>query len=107
MGNCSIGSSGADHTLFRVDPETGNETWSFTDAKDHWVASPLVVGEMVYAPNADGTLYVFDMSMEGNDKLAWNVELGGHLWAQPVIDGGNLYLTSLDHNVSCRGSADT
>lgn len=98
-GELLIGSSGADHSLFRLDPDTGKDTWSFTEAKDHWVASPLVVGEMVYAPNVDGMLYVFDMTMEGNDKLAWKVELGGKLWAQPVMDGGNLYITSLDHNV--------
>lgn len=98
-GQLLVGSSGSEHTLFRVDPETGKETWSFSDARDHWVASPLVAGELVYAPNDDGTLYVFDMSMEGNDKLAWKVEIGGQFWAQPVIDGGKLYLTSLDHVV--------
>jgi eukaryotic-like serine/threonine-protein kinase len=98
-GQLLLGSSGGDHTLFRVDPDTGKETWSFTEARDHWVASPLVVGEMVYAPNADGTLYIFDMAKEGNDKFAWSVELGGKLWAQPVIDGTNLYITSLDHTI--------
>lgn len=99
-GQLLVGSSGAEHTIFRVDTETGNETWSFTEAKDHWVASPLVDGEMVYAPNADGTLYVFDMAMEGNDKLAWKVEIGGKLWAQPVSDGEHLYITSLNHTIS-------
>ncbi len=98
-GQLLFGSSGSDHTLFRVDPETGKEIWSFSDAKDHWVASPLVDGEMVYAPNADGTLYVFDMSKEGNDKLAWKVELGGQLWAKPVTDGKRVYVTSLDHHL--------
>jgi outer membrane protein assembly factor BamB len=95
-GSLLVGSSGTEHTLFRLDPETGNETWSFSDARDHWVASPLVEGDMVYAPNADGTLYAFDMAMEGNDKLAWKVEIGGKFWAQPVSDGENLYVTSLD-----------
>ena len=93
-----VGSSGSDHTLFRLDID-GNETWSFSDAKVHWVASPLVVGEMVYAPNSDGTLYVFDMSIQGNDKLAWKVEIGKKFWAQPVSDGENLYLTSLDRSI--------
>lgn len=95
-GELIVGSSGAEHTLFRLDPDTGRETWSFIEAKDHWVASPLVVDNMIYAPNADGTLYVFDMNMQGDDKLAWSVELGGKLWAQPVSDGENLYLTTLD-----------
>jgi outer membrane protein assembly factor BamB len=98
-GSLIVGSSGAEHTLFRLDPDTGNETWSFTEAKDHWVASPLVDGEMVYAPNADGTLYVFDMSVQGDNKLVWSVELGGKLWSQPVSDGKKLYITSLDHSI--------
>ncbi len=98
-GQILIGSSGSDHTLFRLDPDTGKETWSFSDARDHWVASPLVVGDMVYAPNSDGTLYVFDMSIQGDDKLAWTVEIGKKFWAQPVSDGENLYLTSLDKSL--------
>lgn len=99
-GSLLVGSSGAEHTLFRLDSETGNETWSFSEARDQWVASPLVEGDMAYAPNADGTLYVFDMAMEGDDKLAWKVEIGGKFWATPVSDGEHLYLTSLDHTIS-------
>jgi len=98
-GQLLVGSSGADHTLFRLDPETGNETWSFSGADNHWVASPLVVGEIVYAPNTDGTLYIFDMSIEEADKLTGTVELGGRFWAQPATDGTLLFLTSLDHKV--------
>ena len=98
-GQLLVGSSGTDHTLFRVDPETGKETWSFSDAADHWVASPLVVGEMVYAPNADGYLYVFDFAQDGQDKFVTKVELGGKLWSQPVSDGTTIYLPSLDHHL--------
>ena len=86
-GQLLIGSSGTDHSLFRVDPETGKDNWSFSDAADQWVASPLVVGDIVYAPNADGYLYVFDLAQDDKDKLVTRVELGGKLWAQPVSDG--------------------
>jgi outer membrane protein assembly factor BamB len=98
-GQLLIGSSGSEHTLFRVDPQTGKDNWSFSGASDHWVASPLVVGDMVYAPNADGYLYVFDLAKEGTDKLVWKVELGGKLWSQPVTDGKFLYVASLDHHL--------
>lgn len=98
-GQLLFGSSGTDHTLFRVDPETHTSTWMFTNAKDHWVASPLVDGDMLYAPNTDGTLYVFDLSMQGDDKLAWSVELGGKLWATPAKDDKYVYITSLDHHL--------
>ena len=98
-GQLIVGSSGSEHTLYRIDPETGKENWSFSDAADHWVASPLVVGEMIYAPNADGYLYVFDLAKEGNDKFVTKVELGGKLWSQPISDGTFLYVPSLDHHL--------
>jgi outer membrane protein assembly factor BamB len=98
-GQLLIGSSGSEHTLFRIDPETGKDNWSFSQANDHWVASPLVVGDMLYAPNADGYLYVFDLAKDGEDKFLWKVELGGKLWSQPITDGKFLYVASLDHHL--------
>ncbi|MEW5939360.1 MAG: PQQ-binding-like beta-propeller repeat protein [Chloroflexota bacterium] len=99
-GQLLVGSSGTTNTLFRLDPANeGRETWSFAGADDHWVASPLVVGETVYAPNANGTLYVFDMSIQGDDKLAWTITLGGKLWSSPVADDQFVYVVSLDHQV--------
>jgi len=98
-GQIIVGSSGSDHTLFFLDPDTGRETWSFTGASNHWVASPLVVDNLVYAPNADGTLYIFDLSIKGEDKLSGSVKLDGRLWAQPATDGNLIFVTSLEHKV--------
>lgn len=98
-GHLLVGSSGTEHTLFLVDAQTGNESWSFSEAGDHWVASPLVVGDIVYAPNSDGTLYVFDLSIPADDKLVWKIDLGGKLWSQPVTDGQRVYVAALDHHV--------
>jgi outer membrane protein assembly factor BamB len=96
-GRLLVGSSGGDRSLFLVDAKTGKSDWFYNGAKDHWVASPLVVGDMVYAPNADGNLYIFDLTIPGQEKLIDTVELGGKLWAQPVSDGSYLYISSLDH----------
>lgn len=98
-GQLLVGSSGADHTLFRIDPETGKDNWSFSDADDHWAASPLVVDDMVYAPNADGFLYIFDLSQDDAQKFVAKVEVGGKLWSQPVSDGRYVYVPSLDHHL--------
>ena len=101
-GQLLVGSTGSNTTLFRLDPlaqNSGRITWSFSGAKNQWIASPLVVGEMVYAPNADGNLYIFDMSIAGDDKLAGTVELGGRLWEQPSHDGTLVFVTSLDHKL--------
>jgi eukaryotic-like serine/threonine-protein kinase len=98
-GQLLVGSSGGDRSLFLIDAGTGKETWSFSDAQDHWVASPLVVGQIVYAPNADGNLYIFDLSIPGTEKLIGTVQLEGRLWAQPTTDGQLIFVTSLNHKV--------
>ena len=94
-GQLLVGSEGNDHALYSIDPKTGKEKWPdpFKDAKDRWVAPPLVFKDTIYAPNADGNLYI--LSMDG--QLTEAVELGGALWSAPVTDGRYIYVTSLDH----------
>jgi len=102
-----VGSAGTEHDLIAInptdiDPETNSpkNAWTFSDAKDHWVASPLVVGDKLFAPNADGNLYILDLSDGQSQKQAVKVvELAGRLWAQPVTDGELVFVTSLDHSV--------
>ena len=102
-----IGSAGTDHNLIAINPADINpgtntpvEAWIFTGAKDHWVASPLVVDNKLFAPNADGNLYIFDLADGQSQKQPVKVvELAGRLWAQPVTDGERVFITSLDHSV--------
>lgn len=95
-GQLLVGSEGSEHNLFSLDPQTGKEKWvkPFSGAKDRWIASPLVVNNTIYAPNADGRLYVLGMDGAFIDS----VDLGGALWSQPATDGQLLYVTSLDHH---------
>jgi len=102
-----VGSAGTDHSLIAInpadiDPNTNSpfEAWTFTEAADHWVASPLVVDNKLFAPNADGNLYIFDLADGQSQKQPVKVvELAGRLWAQPVTDGERVFVTSLDHSV--------
>jgi len=102
-----VGSAGTDHSLIAINPADVNPdtnaplpAWTFNGAGDHWVASPLVVGDKLFAPNSDGNLYVLDLADGKSQKQAIKViELGGRLWAQPVTDGTRVYVTSLDHSV--------
>ena len=125
-----FGSSGVDHSLFAIDPgkfpegpvqtvgglqrffcsiglascpvQNKVEQWIFTGANDHWVASPLVVNDRVFAPNADGNLYVLDLA---DGSLLKKVTLGAdskgsnRLWSQPVTDGKRVFVTSLDRRL--------
>jgi len=108
-GSVIVGSAGGKHILYALDPldllSNGNfknpaVKWSFTGAGGPWVAAPLVVDDMLYAPNGDGNLYVFNLTDGQSQKQPVKiVELGGRLWAQPVTDGERVYVTSLDHSV--------
>lgn len=102
-----VGSAGNDHSMFAINPadidqETNSPVpaWTFTEAGDHWVASPLVIGDKLFAPNSDGNLYVLGLTDGQSQKQALKVvELGGRLWASPVTDGKYVFITSLDRSV--------
>jgi outer membrane protein assembly factor BamB len=97
-GQLLIGSAGSEHPFISLDAETGKENWSepFMGGKGVWVASPLVVDDVIYAPNADGYLYVLNLN---GKEIADPVKLGGALWSAPVTDGELLYVASLDHHL--------
>lgn len=102
-----VGSAGSDHNLIALNPKdidpttnTPVEAWTFAGATDHWVAPPLIIGDQLFAPNADGDLYILDLTDgQSSKKAVKTIELGGRLWAQPVTDGTRVFVTSLDHSV--------
>lgn len=105
-GTIVIGSSGTDHRLVALDPsqlsgdtvKTPAEKWIFNEARNSWVAGALILNDKVFAPNADGTLYVLDLKDGFSSKAPLQeINLGGALWAQPSTDGNLVYVASLDH----------
>jgi eukaryotic-like serine/threonine-protein kinase len=86
---------GYDHVLYSLNAENGQVLWSFTGAKDRYVASPLVFSNMIFAPNTDGFLYALDL--KGN--LQWTFQTEQANWAQPATDEKCqcLFLASMDH----------
>lgn len=104
-----VGSASGQHILYALKPsdlladgdfKSPAVEWTFTGAGGSWVASPLIVNDMLFAPNADGNLYVLDLNDGQSQKQPVKViELGGRLWAQPVTDGERVFVTSLDHTV--------
>ncbi len=103
-GHLIIGSSGTTHTLFSLDPasldpESGEPLidWTFDDARDRWIAAPLVTETGIYAPNVDGNLYALDF--QGRPLWSEPFSAGGPLWSRPASDGEHLYVASLDHRL--------
>lgn len=96
-GQLLIGSAGTKHTFVSINPATGRENWPapFTAARGEWIASPLVFNDLIYAPNADGRLYILNL----DGSFVDSVELGGALWSAPVTDGNLIYVASLDHHL--------
>jgi outer membrane protein assembly factor BamB len=98
-----VGSSGSSFSLVALDPSRIDATtksptvaWSFSDVRNHWIAAPLAIDDRLYAPNSDGNLYVLNLE---NGQLIKSLELADTLWAQPVSDGKNLYISALDHSL--------
>jgi len=73
---------------------------TFTEASDRYIGSPVIVGDLVLAPNADGNLYALDL-LSGDLEWAYAASEGNALWSTPLIDGDHAYLTSLDHELYC------
>ena len=86
---------GYDGVLYGLDPATGAEKWTFTAARDRYIAAALVTEQGIYAPNGDGTLYA--LTLQGTPRWTFTAEAA--LWAPPATDGETLYLASLDHHL--------
>lgn len=83
------------NVLHSLDPLSGQEKWVFTEANNRYIANPLVVDDMIYAPT--GGKYLYALDAQGN--LKWQYETEGALWAQPLYstECDCIYLPSMDH----------
>jgi len=75
--------------------ENGVQTWTFDQAKNPYISGAVINDGLVYAPNADGNLYVLNET--GNQ--VWTFEANHANWAAPLFDGDALYLASMDHHI--------
>lgn len=97
IGNAAQG----DHTLYSIDPVSGNVNWSFPGLKSPWLAGAVVLDGTVYAPAGDGKLYAFNLKGEN----LWSFKASIHsLWTSPITDGKLIYLATLDHEVYALGA---
>lgn len=81
-----------DNHLYSYNLANGAELWRFTEARSRFIASPLVLNDVIYAPNTDGNLYA--LSLNGTLLTTFETEKG--LWAAPTTDGDAIYLAAMD-----------
>jgi outer membrane protein assembly factor BamB len=87
-----------DRRIWAIDRKTGKDAWSFL-TNNRVDASPVVVGERIYAPSLDGKMYVLDM--KGN--LATKYDLGSAATASPAVSGKRLVIGTDKGVVHCFG----
>lgn len=78
--------------------DTGEELWKERLGGDFF-ASPVMVGDRIYASNVGGKTFVFTATPKEFKLLAQN-QLGEEAFASPVICGGRIYL-----RVATKGAA--
>lgn len=77
------------------DSRTGEEKWK-RRLGGSFTATPVMVGDRIYATNEDGTTFVFRATPEKFELLATN-QLGDEVYATPTICGGQIYLRVAHH----------
>ncbi len=81
--------------MFTIDTQNGIANEFFVDARNRWIAEPLLYESTIFAPNANGTIYA--LSLDGGIK--WEFETDAAIWATPVMNGSRLYMISQDHTL--------
>ena len=85
--------------LYAVQDDGVPMCWKFDTGKVVWKgrlggqfsASPVLVGEHIYATNESGRTFIFKASPEAFELVAEN-QLGNNVLATPTICGGRIYL---------------
>jgi outer membrane protein assembly factor BamB len=85
-----------------LNPETGQELWTFSTDKARFIGGAVVDAERVYAGSVDGTLHALDRT---NGQEAWTFSAERDIWSTPLLDGDTLYVTSLDRHVYALNAA--
>jgi outer membrane protein assembly factor BamB len=75
--------------------DTGAELWKERLGGDFF-ASPVMVGDRIYATNLGGKTFVFEATPKHFELLAQN-QLGDEAYASPVVCGSRIYLRVAKH----------
>jgi outer membrane protein assembly factor BamB len=92
-----VGSYSNDFYSFNYNNGTVN--WQFKDV-NRFIADPLMVDNLIIAPNSSGQVYALDADNRGKEVWVFSpyekMKDSSPLWAAPVLDGDMLYIASMD-----------
>ncbi len=96
VGETLIVEGGYHKAVYALNRADGTPVWSepFTGSADHIVGRALVVGDTVYVPSADYSLYALELK---TGHKIWSFKARQAIWAAPVMADGKLVIASLDH----------
>lgn len=86
-----------DHSVYAIDPATGQEIWRSEDLGGATVGTPAVSedGKTLYIGTFINELVAIDTS---NGQIVWRQPTEGWAWASPVLDGDVLYFGDITGN---------
>lgn len=90
--------------LYAFDPNTGQELWR-VPANDLILPAPTYADGVVYFGDSSGRVYA--VAVESRSiKPGWPFQAQEAIWASPLVVGGRVYVSSMDHRLYCL-DADT
>jgi outer membrane protein assembly factor BamB len=88
---------GRDKRLRALNPESGEELWTFS-ARGRIDASPVLAGESIVVGSADGRLYLIDRH---SGKAVWQFDAGGTFSASAAVASGRVVVGNEDGVLYC------
>ncbi|MDF7799891.1 PQQ-binding-like beta-propeller repeat protein [Pontiellaceae bacterium B1224] len=86
--------------LIGLDIQTGEVKWE-QECDDGFNASPILVGNNVYAIDLGGVVHIFDAEAESYHEIA-SIEMGEPVYTTPAFVNGRIYIRG-DENLFCIG----
>lgn len=82
-----------DNNLYALDAATGEPRWSAPFTADNWFwAAPLVIGDRLFAPSLDHSLYILDK--DTGVQVLDPVMTGGAIQSNPTLTGSHISIAN-------------
>ena len=82
-----------DDNLYALDATTGAPHWPTPFTADNWFwAAPLVIGDRLFAPSLDHSLYILDK--DSGAQVMNPVRTGGAIQSNPILTGSHISIAN-------------